>query len=155
MLLFYVSCEVPKLVRCGAISFTGCISAIPLIPQRSPWLVVQAAGPPGLHYKPACCPVCRQPSTTWPCSSWPCWPWAGLLPAGVDPDGRAIWSWCGKKLNRDPINYERISNEISKQVQSLVKPLIDPTKQKRQWNCLFKWKMWWTRTKIRWLGSVF
>ena len=34
-----------------------------------------------------------------------------------------------KKLNRDTINYERISNEISKQVQSLVKPLIDSIKQ--------------------------
>ena len=35
-----------------------------------------------------------------------------------------------KKLNRDTINYDRISKEVSKQVQTLVQPLIDSIKQK-------------------------
>ena len=35
-----------------------------------------------------------------------------------------------KKLNRDTINYDRISKEVSKQVQTLVQPLIDTIKQK-------------------------
>ena len=35
-----------------------------------------------------------------------------------------------KKLNRDTINYDRISKEVSKQVQTLVQSLIDIIKQK-------------------------
>ena len=35
-----------------------------------------------------------------------------------------------KKLNRDTINYDRISKEVSKHVQTLVQPLIDTIKQK-------------------------
>ena len=46
-----------------------------------------------------------------------------LMDALSDPD-------VVNKLNCDTINYERLSNEISKQVQSLVKPLIDSIKQK-------------------------